>query len=192
MFKKMSAEEVEAHNQRSPLVRGVMWFVSVMFIVMGPLIGAIMIPRTLGEMRAFDDWPVVEGRILESEMTTTVGRRARSTEKWEFVCAYDADGTTYRTRNYSGPLWTPKEPLATYPQGSTTDVRYNPDDPAEGLIGPGPSWLNIAIFGAVVIVGPVIGVSGVHKLRKSGREMDEPPPPSAPPGDERVMTTVRT
>ena len=105
-------------------------------------------------------WPTVRGRITESTFLET-GDGEGMSFRAAIAYAYTVDGvfhTAKRVRfgdRVELPFpRTPARMVDAYPLGREVDVRYNPNDPAEAVLEPGPS---LFIVGGIVLGVVFIG-----------------------------------
>lgn len=120
--------------------------------------------RAVAKAKAAETWPTATGRVISSEVVEEESTdREGGTSIWYnpvVTYAYSAGGrelTGRRLRfgNYrSASREKAEAALASYPAGASPTVRYNPQNPEEGVLEtskPGPIYLIMALFGFLFI-----------------------------------------
>jgi len=114
------------------------------------LLGMYMIFSDISKARKCTGETV--GTVVGTESKLVRGGR-RSHREYFPVVEYDVDGSTYWKRADIGSRSASK-----YPEGSTLDVRYDPDDPEKFMIK-GKS-LRSGLFSGILLV--LFGVLGIY------------------------------
>jgi hypothetical protein len=116
------------------------------------------------------DWPTAAGKIIESKVSGSSGRRSpgsRSTD-WDYTVdirySYEVDGQKFegdrlRYGNESHNSWTSaKDEQSLYPPGKAVQVYYDPTTPNRSVLikGIGLSWLAMALGLMALVIGLVV------------------------------------
>ncbi len=120
--------------------------------------------HTLQREMARRGWPTARGRVISSTVSQTRGLQP----KIDFE--YEVDGVRYRSEtNLQTPAFGGKNTrlqaaetvVAHYPPGTAVTVHYNPTNPAESYLKPGPTWdvLMKLSLGVFLAAGGIAGLS---------------------------------
>jgi len=129
-------------------------------------------PSQILKARSSLEWPAVTGTVLETHIDETSSKNSGQKYIPVFTYRYVVADVTYENADYNiagGPkLESRAEAEALqkqHPVGSSIEVRYDPDDPADALLEPGGEW-----FGWVLLaMGMLMVLLGTVKLRKQLR-----------------------
>jgi hypothetical protein len=117
-----------------------------------------------------NDWPAAAGKIIESKVSGSSGRRSpgsRSTN-WDYTVdvrySYEVDGQKFegdrlRYGNESHDSWiSAKDEQSLYPPGKAVQVYYDPKTPNRSVLikGIGLSWLGMALGLMALVIGLVV------------------------------------
>jgi hypothetical protein len=136
----------------------------------------ILISRALTKKtRAMREWPTTVGRIIRSEVTTTVQHHNRLNSSRgsydvtmynpRIVYSYEVDGVSFEGDDIGWSISANKPSVAEksvkrYPLQSQVPVFYNPDDPAEATLAPAGGVLALILWlvaGAVAFTAYALG-----------------------------------
>jgi len=146
---------VVANQHRVPLVVAFVVFALVM----------ILFARVLSrKTRAMRKWPKTPGRIVRSDVTTTVEQHDRSGSARDYsvtmyvpriVYAYEVDGNAFQGDNigWSSSANTPavaEKQVKRFPLQTQVQVFYDPDDPTQSTLAP-PRGLLALVFWAIAV-----------------------------------------
>jgi uncharacterized protein DUF3592 len=114
-----------------------------------------------------EDWPSVQGAILDTSLETSSDSDGRTTYAPRVRYTYEVTGKTYTSDRLfiGGPLYTSwRSPALTtterYRPGSSCSVRYDPSQPIRSCLEPGAKWY---LF-LVPLVGALFAALGVLSL----------------------------
>ncbi|SRR5579871_2699961 len=131
-------------------------------------IGALLLRAALSfsaKARASQDWPTAPGEISHSAVlwqTQTSPTQAReSTFKADICYRYKVNGKSYssskiRVLDLAATRGSADEAVGRYPDNSSVQVYYNPEDPSDAVLEPGSSGGLTVLFaggGAFVLAG---------------------------------------
>jgi hypothetical protein len=145
-------ETVVPHPTRVPAM---VMLISISLVV-------LMIVRAITkETSAMKKWPTTTGRIIRSEITTTVQQHRRPNRPQgdydvtmyvpRIVYAYEADGHTFQSDDIGWSTSANRRSAAEkqvmqYPLQSQVRVFYNPDDPAQATLAPSVGRLALILW----------------------------------------------
>lgn len=134
---------------------------AVMFLI-GFSLFVFMLSRVFTKQtRAMKKWPTTDGRIVRSQVTTTVqhhsrsggGRRSYDVTMYvpRIVYAYEAGGHTFESDDIGWSTSSNRPSVAEkyvkrYPLHSRVRVFYNPDDPAQATLSPSLGMIPLVLF----------------------------------------------
>jgi len=109
--------------------------------------------------KASNSWPVVQGKILSSEVGSYLSRSAmRYIPKISYE--FEVDGEVFTGKKVmfadveSSSKGSPQRLVSKYPQGSSADVYYKPENPAVSVLLPGNKGLRTSagyLFGGLLL-----------------------------------------
>jgi len=141
-------------------------FIGILFIVM---------LRNVRKGSASKRWPMTDGRILSSEVTSHRSLDSNGTHTTMYEPAvqyeYNANGQRYQSKEIGfGGVAAASMPsfaegvVAKYPVGNSVQVFYNPAKPSEAVLehsGAGCNMVLLLIFGAIELGLVVLLVAGL-------------------------------
>jgi hypothetical protein len=113
------------------------------------------------QTRAMKKWPTTEGRIVRSEITTTLQHHRRpSTGRGDYsvtmyvpriVYSYEAEGHTFESDNVgwstsSNKRSTAEKQVKRHPLHARVRVFYDPDDPAQATLSPSMGMIPLVLW----------------------------------------------
>lgn len=112
-------------------------------------------------------WLTASGRVLNSSLIRTQRRGTSGGGSYipMIVYEYQVDGKVYRGNRYAfgsqigtGFTGIASRVVDQYPEGSTVDVYYNPDNPAEAVLkrSAGGSWGNLLMAGVLIAAAVIV------------------------------------
>lgn len=145
------------------------FFVGVVFLTVGAVAAGVT-AWMHSRAKAAQHWPVVEGEVLSSRVTSRRGSKGGTTYGAEIRYRYRVNDQTHEgTRvvfgDYSSSDGSHAEELvAAYPVGARPDVHVDPDDPTEAVLDPHVSWFVYLMGG---LFGGVFGAIGAGAMASS-------------------------
>ncbi|MEW6778100.1 MAG: DUF3592 domain-containing protein [Bdellovibrionota bacterium] len=166
----MPEEEDDAEENKDPRV---LLGMGIVFL----LIGCGVLAYGLSELRdalATRDWPTVHGTITQSQMGAHHSRDSDSPSTTYFadlVYVYDAGGRSYSGKRLCWMEWRSndyghwEEIVNRYPVGRAVNIHYDPANPENAVLEPGPVLLNYLplLLGAAFLIG---GIALIRQWRK--------------------------
>jgi hypothetical protein len=123
-------------------ILGILFFAGL-FVLIGWLFEVNGLHMLVLQHRA-ESFPVVRGKVLSVEVTTTSGRRGGTYYHPSFFYSYEVVGQEYhgwRYRYDGDPSFlgsaSAERLVRAHPAGSEIEVHYNPMDPRDALLSPG-------------------------------------------------------
>lgn len=145
--------------------------VAEIFLIVGVLLGGFLLWQLIKGMRA-KNWPTVQGKVVNSRVTTSVSRDSdgdlSTTYGAEIDYRYEVDGYEYSGdrrsfADYSSSNKRRAEKIvARFASGADVPVYYSPDDPQKSVLEPGINLVSVLFLllpGIFVVVG-VLGLLG--------------------------------
>lgn len=128
------------------------------------------------------DWPTTEGVILSSEVKRQRSRnhegRSSVTYKAEVRYAFETGGMRHEGRRVRYGEYSSSDgnharrTVERYPPGTAVEVRYDPENPLNAVLEPGPhsgSWLLPGLGGTFFLVGLVLNFYLSRSARSAER-----------------------
>ena len=116
--------------------------------------------------RASREWPAADGTITRSAIVLKSKGRKRHRIRYEYEVGgqlYESKRIAFMDRVFGGNA---SDRYRRYPNGSTVDVYYDPDDPSLAVIEPGVRLIG---FVGAILIGAVFTPIGIWGLRASYR-----------------------
>jgi hypothetical protein len=145
-------ETVVPHPTRVP---------AMMMLIVISLVVLLIVRAITKETSAMKKWPTTAGRIIRSEITTTVQHHRRPNRPRgdydvtmyvpRIVYAYEADGHSFQSDDIGWSTSANRRSVAEkqvkrYPLQSQVRVFYNPDDPAQATLSPSVGKLALILW----------------------------------------------
>lgn len=135
------------------------------FGLLALIFGGIGVGISVPSFRA-RGWPTVPGTILSSTIHTTRGSKGGSNHACRVIYEFRVNGTRHEGRKLDALEVHSSgrgayEDQATYAPGTPCVVHYNPDDPSESCLRPGPGVLQIVFLtiGSLAFGGMVLALA---------------------------------
>jgi hypothetical protein len=148
----------------APGVRGGMVAVVILGLL-ALIFGGVGVGISVPSFRA-RGWPTVQGTILSSTIHTQRGSKGGSTYACRVSYTFQVNGARYEGRKLDALEVHSSgrgahEDQATFAPGKPCQVHYNPDDPSESCLRPGPGVLQYVFLtlGAVLCGGMVLAMA---------------------------------
>lgn len=199
-------------------MRGIGSFMSLLIGITFTIAGAVLVFGFGLPLRrqavASASWPATEGRITRSRLEVRAGDKGSSlTADVEYE--YDLDGRTLVGSRVwigdgysSSPGTEHRDAVNRYPVGREVQVYYEPEDPDESVLEPGPNWSSLLLvllglvflsIGSLVLLAfllPLLFAVVVAASAGGGsggdiRDFERPATPSSRPPGERPAPRSR-
>lgn len=133
----------------------------ILIAMVTAMVGIIIVPalRDLSLQHKAESFPHVQGTVLYSQVTKTIGSKGHVQYHPLIGYRYTVGDQNYRWNRYrydghcypSGSAW---QIVESHPPGSTVDVYYNPQNPADALLSPTVDKPDVGIifFGTALIL----------------------------------------
>lgn len=140
-------------------------------------------------------WETTQGTVVQSGLGQAYSSRVGAKYSLAVVYRYSVDGREYENDRLSFPEWSAsgsesyyrKQLESKYPLGGSCTVYYNPGNPAESCLEPGPSILFIVVMGPLAIGLLALAVfvlrMGVRGVRDHRANEGRVKVPDVPGGD---------
>ena len=144
---------------------------------------------------ASPSWETTQGTVVQSGLDRSYSTRAGAKYSLAIAYRYSADGRDYENDRLSFPEWSAsgseshysRELRGKYPLGGACTVYYNPRNPAESCLEPGPNVLFIVVMGPLAIGLLAIAIRvlgrGIRGVREERANEGRPKVPDIPPRD---------
>jgi Protein of unknown function (DUF3592) len=140
----------------------------VIGLIVASLIMLVAARMMTKQTRAMKKWPKAAGRIVQSEVITSVHHRERTGQGFissgydqtyyapRIVYSYQADGNSFEGDNigWSGSAGTPalaEKYVRRFPLHAEVQVFYNPDDPTRSTLAPTGGLLALGFLAAAAV-----------------------------------------
>ena len=160
---KVDKELAEGRKARHALlfIWGVSATIGLLFILHGQ--------HQLGRARASAAWPVVNGQIVTSEVTTHTDREGTTySDRIKYV--YTVDGVEYQSSVVviGGHEYSAHNVVARYPLNAKVSVAYDPSKPSRAVLEPGVESYWYQKLGFSMIIGALFMGSLINFLFRRG------------------------
>ncbi len=118
-------------------------------------------------------WPTASATIVRSEVIGVRAYRPNVVYEYRVETLVYRDSSALQPAAFGGrnsKREKAKTVIADYPVGATVVVYYNPQDPGESYLRPGPSWAPfgwLGTGGTLVLGGLVLTLVGIRRRRPS-------------------------
>jgi hypothetical protein len=149
--------------------------------------------RVLMRQYRAQSFPQTEGTILAGEVIRQTGSKGRVYYHPHFLYSYTINGQgyqggRYRYDGYPSDEASVSQIVASHPIGSSVEVYYNPDDPADTCLAP----LVVAQDVSILFLFTPITLIFLFVLLKAGRELDWPGRITPVAGGVKIITETMT
>ena len=193
-------------------MRGIGSFMSLLIGITFTIAGAVLVFGFGLPLRrqavASASWPATEGRITRSRLEMRAGDKGSSFTA-DVAYEYDLDGRTLVGSRVwigdgysSSPGTEHRDAVTRYPVGRQVQVHYDPQDPDESVLEPGPTWSSMLLLllglvflsiGSLVLLFFLVPLLFVVVMAASAgggsggdmRDFERPATPSSRPPAER-------
>jgi len=145
----------------------VLLLIGSVFTIIGIVAGLVFGKPILDKAKASEQWPQIQGEVIESELETSQGENGTMYSA-HVVYRYALDGGDFESDRiwFGGDYSTSNrsemfEVVKKYPAGKAVTVYYSPDKPSESVLMPGAYTSSYILFAIGMVF---LGIGGALLL----------------------------